>query len=176
MTVVAGTAKIVKHVEHRVRLVESGGKLTAASGRQFGLMRATVYRDGLVSLEDNFAHGVWRYRKVKDGIDEGTFGYELRVTGHLASAPAYTETLKQTGTAGSARVRCRVTKDGVVARADLVSATVPAFGEAALVAARKWQFDPAMRNAQFVESDVELAVGFVRPRASAASRALDYSP
>lgn len=261
VTVEGGAAKLVKQVDHQTPMVETGGKLVAAHGEQYGLARAKVYRPGFVSIEKNFAIGVW-HREV---MHQGSFAYELRVEGHLTSdttfrhcfvvldlvsqkeksiafaeipdlnagevvqlnlvfparapaengeggpyrlhifsdgaevlhskmrpvyveaqkkrsaellagqtqdfpallafriAPVFPEALKKSGTTGSALVRCHVTKSGDVATAELISATAPAFGEAALAAARRWQFDPAVKKLLFVEADVEIPVEFEPP-------------
>jgi len=79
---------------------------------------------------------------------------------------AYPEALKASGATGTARVRCHVTKNGDVASTELVSASAPAFGEAALAAVPKWKFDPAIKGLQFVESDVELPIEFKPPKKS----------
>jgi TonB family protein len=79
---------------------------------------------------------------------------------------AYPDALKESGASGTARVRCHVTKKGDVASAELVSASAPAFGEAALAAVPKWKFDPAIRGLQFVEADVELPIDFKPPKKS----------
>ena len=78
-------------------------------------------------------------------------------------APTYPAALKNSGAPGSVRVRCHINKLGDVAAAELVSASDPAFGDAALAVVPKWKFDPAIIKLQFVEADVEIPVEFKLP-------------
>jgi len=78
--------------------------------------------------------------------------------------PAYPADLKGAKVDGAARVRCHVSKNGDVASVELVSATDPAFGAAAVAAASKWKFDPALKGRHFVDAMVEVPLEFKAPR------------
>jgi TonB family protein len=78
--------------------------------------------------------------------------------------PTYPPDLKGAKVDGAARVRCHVSKNGEVASVELVSATDPAFGAAALAAAPKWKFDPALKGRHFVDAMVEVPIEFKAPR------------
>jgi TonB family protein len=77
--------------------------------------------------------------------------------------PVYPDELKAKNLAGSATLRCRVDRDGNVASADVVSATDPAFGKAAVEAVRQWKFSPAVKAHHYVEQTVEFPVNFSAP-------------
>ena len=77
---------------------------------------------------------------------------------------AYPAAFKGEKLTGAARVRCRVTTLGEVVAPEIVSATHPAFGEAALAAIRKWKFDPALKDLRFVESTLEIPFEFAPKR------------
>jgi TonB family protein len=78
--------------------------------------------------------------------------------------PAYPPELKAQKLAGTARVRCTINIRGEVVAPELVEATHPAFGAAALAALPKWKFDPALKERRFVESTVIVPVEFKPPR------------
>jgi TonB family protein len=77
--------------------------------------------------------------------------------------PIYPDELKAKNLAGSATLHCRVDRDGNVAAANVVSATDPAFGRAAVAAVRQWKFAPAVSNHHYVEQVVEFPVNFAAP-------------
>jgi TonB family protein len=78
--------------------------------------------------------------------------------------PDYPAELKSQKLAGSAEVKCLVTAKGVVKSVELVSATHPAFGPAAVAAVSKWKFDPAVKNRQFVDAETVVTVEFTAPK------------
>jgi TonB family protein len=80
------------------------------------------------------------------------------------SAPVYPPALKAAKVAGSARVKCHLNANGVVQTVELLSATDPAFGAAALAAAPQWKFDPAIKDRHFVAADTEIPFEFRPPR------------
>src|SRR5688500_7966452 len=61
-------------------------------------------------------------------------------------SPGYPAALTDTGTSGTATIEVVVKPDGTVGDAQLKAADHEAFGEAALVAVKKWRFEPAMRS------------------------------
>jgi TonB family protein len=72
--------------------------------------------------------------------------------------------LKKAGVTGTVRVRLHITKAGTVTSPELVSASDPAFGDAALAAVVKWKFDPAMKARKFVEATIEVPIRFQPPK------------
>jgi TonB family protein len=75
-------------------------------------------------------------------------------------APVYPAELTGQKVSGSATVRCHVDPDGKLVDAQMVTATNPAFGAAALAAVRQWQFGAAIKNHRLVESTVDLPFDF----------------
>lgn len=76
--------------------------------------------------------------------------------------PDYPSRMLQREIEGSATVRVLVGTDGRVKQANVVSATHPEFGQAAVRQALKaWRFKPATRGGQPVEDWVTLPVSFV---------------
>jgi periplasmic protein TonB len=79
-----------------------------------------------------------------------------------AFQPSYPSNLIVRGVEGSATIRVLVGTDGRVREANVVSATHPDFGKAALRQALKaWRFKPATRGGEPVEDWVTLPVTFV---------------
>jgi TonB family protein len=78
--------------------------------------------------------------------------------------PTYPESLKRSKVPGTARVRIHITKNGEVDSPELVSASAPAFGEAALAAVVKWKFDPALKARTFVDAKIEVPIVFSPPK------------
>jgi len=83
--------------------------------------------------------------------------------------PVYPEPLLKAGVVGHAMVAIRITPTGLVLDPVVVSATDPAFGEAAVVAIRQWRFLPMVENGRAVESKVSLPFNFVPPVAATKS-------
>ena len=76
--------------------------------------------------------------------------------------PDYPSSLLRREIEGSATIRVLVGTDGRVRQANVVSATHPEFGQAAVKQAlRAWRFKPATRGGQPVEDWVTLPVSFV---------------
>jgi TonB family protein len=76
-----GTSKIVKQIRMNRPVVDAGGgKLTGTASNQFALMKAKLYRPGLVT---------WKELKVgtyhSEDMGGGRFNYEIRITGRATS-------------------------------------------------------------------------------------------
>jgi TonB family protein len=71
--------------------------------------------------------------------------------------------LRKGGTRGEVVLTLRLSPRGAVLDAVLESATVPAFGEAALAVARQWRFLPGVKDGQAVESQVSMPLVFNPP-------------
>ncbi len=96
---------------------------------------------------------------------------DSRIALRHAVNPIYPEELKSQKLAGSATLRCHVDRDGNVSAVELVSATHPAFGAAALEAVRQWRFAPAVKDHHYVAQTAELPITFNPPTADPAAAA-----
>lgn len=83
--------------------------------------------------------------------------------------PEFPEALRKKKVRGEAVVAIRITRQGVVADPEVVSATDPAFGEAALVAVRQWRFLPRVQEGRPVETKVNVPFVFETPEKDAKS-------
>ena len=255
-----GSPKMVKVIHGHQPLIEAApGKLASASGSDFTFLRATIYRPGLVTLDDFHV----RISSIEDVNSGGRFNYELHIQGRAKSdttfrncfmvlemtawkshgvafaempdLPAgesaelnlnfsladkieegsyrvhvfsdgievlhsklsaaylsrqkqkteallsgktqdfdpilersvkavYPEALNESPKSGSAKVRCQITKNGDVASPELVSASDPAFGEAALAAVVKWKFDPALKARKLADTTIVIPFEFRPPK------------
>jgi TonB family protein len=79
--------------------------------------------------------------------------------------PIYPAALVPQGLAGSAKVKCTINAKGEVAAAEVVEASHPLFGEAAVAAVRQWKFEPAIIDHRYVEATVIVPVDFTPPTA-----------
>ncbi len=77
--------------------------------------------------------------------------------------PDYPESLQEQGIAGQALIQVTIGKDGKVTAAEVAKASHPDFGEAALEAARKWEFKPARRMGKPVKKVVKIPFKFQVP-------------
>jgi TonB family protein len=84
--------------------------------------------------------------------------------------PVYPAALVSQGLAGSAQVKCRISAQGDVMSAEVVEASHPLFGEAAVVAVRQWKFAPAIIDHHYVEATVIVPVDFPAPAGSTAAK------
>jgi protein TonB len=75
-------------------------------------------------------------------------------------APRYPRALKSAGKEGKVTLSLTVDEKGQVASAKVVSATHPAFEDAALKAARQWEFKPAIKEGRAVKSTIRLPMVF----------------
>jgi TonB family protein len=76
------------------------------------------------------------------------------------TAPEYPESLIDTGSDGVAKIQFTVNGKGVVEDAEVVEATEPEFGEAALEALKQWRFRPATVDGKPVSKKVVLPFRF----------------
>jgi TonB family protein len=83
--------------------------------------------------------------------------------------PTYPEELKSQNLAGSVTLHCQVDRDGNVSAVEVVSATQPAFGRAALEAVRQWKFTPAVKDHHYVAQTAELPITFNPPNPAPAA-------
>jgi len=78
-----------------------------------------------------------------------------------APAPAYPPTARRRGVEGRVIIRLTVAADGVAASATVVqSSGDAALDEAALAAARRWRFDPALRGGAAAAETIEVPFVF----------------
>ena len=85
----------------------------------------------------------------------------------IGPGPEYPPELLKAGNKGQAIIALRIGANGQVYDPKVKSATDPAFGEAALVAARLWRFLPRVKAGRPVETSVELPFNFSPPGKSA---------
>jgi len=81
----------------------------------------------------------------------------------LGPAPAYPAALLKTNVNGQAVITLWIRPQGSVRDPVVKSATDPAFGEAALAAARLWRFLPRIKDGHAVESKVDMPFVFTPP-------------
>jgi TonB family protein len=65
--------------------------------------------------------------------------------------------------AGSATIHCRVGTDGQILEASILKATNPEFGQSAFDAVQQWIFVPAIKNHEYVETQVNVPIIFDAP-------------
>ena len=94
-----------------------------------------------------------RIEGVKDALPQPLVG----------PVPEFPAALRKKKVKGEAVVAIRITRLGVVADPEVVQATDPAFGEAALVAVRQWRFLPRVKGGQAVEAHVNVPFQFEVP-------------
>ncbi len=74
--------------------------------------------------------------------------------------PEYPKSLVKSGVEGNAVIHMRIAVNGSIQDPRIVSASDPAFGDAALEAFRQWRFYPCVKNGVPIETSVELPVAF----------------
>ncbi len=74
--------------------------------------------------------------------------------------PAYPVALRKAGIEGQAFVRVTVNESGGIENADLMRATHPEFGAAAVEAVKKWTFTPASKDGHPVKTEVIIPFKF----------------
>jgi protein TonB len=74
--------------------------------------------------------------------------------------PAYPDELKASGEIGEVKIRATIDESGNVSRAEVVSATHPAFAQSAMEAIRKWRFKPAREEGKAVSQTVVIPMVF----------------
>jgi len=81
----------------------------------------------------------------------------------IGPSPEYPASLKKANIKGQAVVTIRIRPNGSVQDPVVKSATDPAFGQAALLAAQQWRFLPRVKNGYAVESKVDMPFLFTPP-------------
>jgi TonB family protein len=78
----------------------------------------------------------------------------------IGPPPAYPKSMVKAGTKGNAVIHMRIAVNGSIQDLQIVSASDPAFGDAALEAFRQWRFYPRVEDGAPVEATVELPINF----------------
>jgi TonB family protein len=86
------------------------------------------------------------------------------------SAPAYPVALRKAGPRGEVVLTMRITPRGTVLDPVVVSATDPAFGEAALAAVRQCRFLPRVVDGRAVEARISMPFTFEPPKPADAGK------
>ncbi len=129
-----------------------------------GRSRLHIFSDGIEVLHSRMpTHYVALQKKKTEALLSGQ-AQDFPAIPAQPVAAIYPPDLKGPKIDGAARVRCHVSNKGDVTSVELVSATDPAFGAAALAAAPKWKFDPALKGRHFAESVAEIPFEFKAPR------------
>jgi TonB family protein len=84
--------------------------------------------------------------------------------------PAYPRELREHGIQGTATVDMLIDSTGRVVSTELVSTTVPEFGQLALKAAKDWTFVPASAQGKPISTRVRVPFEFVMPQLVAMER------
>lgn len=127
-------------------------EVLAAEGEERSLLEAyryvlkTSYEQRYVARAGSAAVDP-RQRQVRPRITE-------------AKKPEFPAALRLTETVGEARVKFVVMADGSVADVETVSASHPAFGEAAVDAVRQWRFEPGRVDGRAVNTRLQVPVYF----------------
>jgi TonB family protein len=127
---------------------------------QEGTYRIHIFSAGMEVLHSKMpARYIAAQEKKTQALLSGQSQDFAPIPDHTVPA-VYPAELKAQKLAGSARVKCHVNAGGDVQSVELVSATLPEFGVAALAAAPKWKFDPALKGRHFVESEAVIPFEF----------------
>ncbi len=89
----------------------------------------------------------------------------------VGPAPEYPAALRKTGRNGEVTLTMRISARGAVLDPAVVSASDPAFGEAALAAVRQWRFLPAVKAGRPVETKAQMPFVFTPPQSAVAADA-----
>jgi TonB family protein len=138
-------------------------RLALAEGMRPGKFKLHLFSDGgeLLHSQQPAGYRDAQMRKViAHRIKEVQ---DARVRVFVGPVPEYPAELREKKLAGEAVVRLRVTPRGEPMELVVKSASAPAFGEAALAAARLCWFLPEVRGGQPVETEVELPFKFAAP-------------
>jgi len=173
------TKKVPEHDEIQIYPIPpAGNQNMMPSGEPVYLER----RWGLGPLSD-YSHVTWELRFFSNGLEVPTTSmkpeeiaaarsktdayllHDHPATMLFGRRPTYPEDLKARNISGSATLRFVVGRCGDVDSVKIVSATAPAFGEAAANAAEQWLFTPAVQNHRSVEQTVEFPIEFKAPKA-----------
>lgn len=95
-------------------------------------------------------------------------------------SPEFPASVDRSALPGTAEIHCQLDDTGAVVAARVTSASRPEFGEAALVAARRWRFEPALLNGRPVARAISIPFvfqpNFTHPLEQALSRAVFVEP
>ena len=117
-----------------------------SGGREvFNSLQPLEYREGMLTQMV-----MKRIEGVKAAAPQALIGPE----------PQFPAALRQNKVNGEALVAIRISRLGVVTDPEVVRASDPAFGEAALVAVRQWRFLPRVVDGQPVETTVNVPFAF----------------
>lgn len=124
-----------------------------------GRYRLHLFSDGVELLHTRMPED---YRAKQRAKTEGLLAgkKDFPAIAERIVKPEYPAALKSRKIGGSARIRCQVEATGVVSAPELLHASEPEFGSAALAAIGRWRFDPALRNRRLVPSTVEVPFTF----------------
>ncbi len=81
----------------------------------------------------------------------------------VGPVPEYPKPLLKARAKGTAQVQVHLTRTGVVTNPELLKASDPAFGAAAVDAVRQWRFLPLVKEGHAVEADVAMPFDFLPP-------------
>lgn len=85
-------------------------------------------------------------------------------TPFIGPSPEYPPGLQKTNTKGNTVIRLRVRANGAVLDPEVLEATDPAFGEAAVESLRQWRFLPRIKSGRAIEATVQMPIDFVPPQ------------
>lgn len=129
-----------------------------------GSYRLHLFSDGIELLHTRLPAGYVAKQKEKtQALLSGRTQDWPPIVAHKVN-PTYPEALKKSQTAGAVRVRLHVTRNGDVDSPEIVQASDPRLGEAALAAVAKWKFDPALKGRKFVDANIEVPINFAPPK------------
>lgn len=93
------------------------------------------------------------YRKL-EGVDDAP------ARAFVGPPPVYPPALRKQKLEGEAVLQFKIDRRGYLSEAELVRATHPDFGEAALAVIRQWRFLPKVKNGRPVECVAQMPFGF----------------
>jgi TonB family protein len=128
-----------------------------------GSYRVHLFADGIELLHTKLSDAYLAKQKKKtEELLAGKTQDWPPILAHKVNPP-YPESMRRSKAIGATRVRIHITKNGDVDSPELVNASAPAFGEAALAAVVKWKFDPALKGRKFVDATIEVPILFQPP-------------
>ncbi len=117
-----------------------------------GKYRVHVFSDGAELLNSRMpAAYLATQRQKTDDYLSGRKTEFAAVPAHMVRA-VYPAGLSANVLEGQVKVSCRINLRGQVVSAEVVECSHPAFSEPALAAVRQWEFDPAVKDRQLMES------------------------
>ncbi len=82
----------------------------------------------------------------------------------IGPPPEYPDKLRKANLAGQVKLKLRVLATGAVLDPSIVSASDPAFGEAAVESMRQWRFFPRIKNGRPTDTVIEMPINFAPPK------------